>query len=148
MVGTGKHLQGVMKYMTFAKELTFLRVFLTARNLPVTEAKGHATGIHNTSPSNFYCWEQVLWMPAVNAWHDFIFQWLYILTCSKPSPHPQTLGAAHCRHNVVVGGVPFELLSEGDDGLSTQSGGSAIVDQIGVEWVCTIFNGTIINWLI
>ena len=30
MVGTGEHLQGVMKYRTFAKELTFSRVILTA----------------------------------------------------------------------------------------------------------------------
>ena len=79
----------------------------------------------------------------------------FSLTCTKvcihtrlkSPPHPHTVGAAPCRHNVVVGGVSSELLREGDDGHLTQGGGGVPVVQVGVGWVCTIVNGAVIPWL-
>ena len=68
-------------------------------------------------------------------------------TCLEPPLHPHTLGAALCRHNVVVGGVSSESLRENDGGHSTLGGGSVPVDQVGVGWVCTIVNGAGILWL-
>ena len=56
----------------------------------------------------------------------------YLHTCLESPPHPHTLGAAHCRHNVVVCGVSSELLRDGNGCNSTQGGGSVPVDQVGV----------------
>ena len=70
-----------------------------------------------------------------------------LLTCSESPPFPHTLGAAHHRHNVVVGGVPSEPLREGDGCHSTQGGGGVPVDQVGVGWVYTIVNGAGVLWL-
>ena len=67
-----------------------------------------------------------------------------IHTSSKSPPHPHTVGAAPCRHNVVVGGVSSYLLREGDGGLLTQGGGGVPVVQVGVGWVRTIVNGAVI----
>ena len=61
--------------------------------------------------------------------------------------YPHTLGAAHCRHNVVVGGVSSESLRECDGGHSTEGGGRVAVDQVGVGWVCTIVNNAGVSWL-
>ena len=68
-------------------------------------------------------------------------------TRSKSPPHPHTLGAAPCRHNVVVGDVSSEFLREGDDGRSTLGGRGVPVVQVGVGWVCTIVNGVVKPWL-
>ena len=54
-------------------------------------------------------------------------------TCLKSPSYPHTLGAALCRHNIVVGGVSSEPLREGDGGHSTLGGGGVPVDQIGME---------------
>ena len=56
--------------------------------------------------------------------------------------------AAHCRHNVVVGGVPSEPLRERDGSYSTLGGRSVPIDEVGVRWVCTIVNGAVVPWLI
>ena len=69
-------------------------------------------------------------------------------TCLESPPHPHTLGAAHCRHNVVVGGVPSEPLRESDGCQSTLGGSGVPIDQVGVRWVCTIVNGAGVPWLI
>ena len=79
----------------------------------------------------------------------------FSLTCTKvclhtrlkSPPHPHTVGAAPCRHNVVVGGVSSELLRESDGGPSTQGGGGVPVVQLGVGWVCAIVNGAVKPWL-
>ena len=55
--------------------------------------------------------------------------------------------AAHCRHNVVVGGVPSEPLRECDSSHSTLGGGGVPVDQVGVGWICTIVNSAGVPWL-
>ena len=68
-------------------------------------------------------------------------------TCLECPSYPHTLGAALCRHNVVVGGVSSEPLREGDGGHSTLGGGGVPVDQVGVGWVCTIVNGVGVPWL-
>ena len=69
------------------------------------------------------------------------------LTCSKPSTDPHTLGAAHCSDNVVVGSVSSELLREDNSSDSILGGGSVPVVQVGVEWVCTIVNDAVVDWL-
>ena len=69
-------------------------------------------------------------------------------TCLESPPHPHTLGAAHCRHNVVVGGVPSEPLRESDGCQSTLGGSGVPIDEVGVGWVCTIVNGAGVPWLI
>ena len=70
-----------------------------------------------------------------------------IHTSLESSPYPHTLGAAHCRHNVVVSGVSSETLGEVDGGCSIQCGGGVPVNQVGVGWVCTIGNGAGVPWL-
>ena len=55
--------------------------------------------------------------------------------------------AAHYRHSVVVGGVPFKSLRECDGCRSTEGGGHVPKDQVGVGWVCTIVNGAGVPWL-
>ena len=70
-----------------------------------------------------------------------------IYTRSKSPPHPHTLGAAPCRHNVVVGGVSSYLLRQDDSGYLTLGGGGVPVVQVGVGWVCTIVNGAVKLWL-
>ena len=78
---------------------------------------------------------------------------VYTLSCwqlctgLESPPFPHTLGAAQCRHNVVVGGVPSEPLRESDSSHSTLGGGGVPIDQVGVGWVCTILNGTGVPWL-
>ena len=73
---------------------------------------------------------------------------LQLCTCLESPSYPHTMRAAHCRHNVVVGGVPSEPLREGDGGLSTLGGSGVPIDQVGVGWVCTIVNGAGVLWLI
>ena len=68
-------------------------------------------------------------------------------TCLESPWYPHTLGAAHCRHNVAVGGVPFKSLRECDGGHSTEGGGHVPIDQVGVGWVCAIVNGAGVPWL-
>ena len=77
----------------------------------------------------------------------YVYTKALIPTYSKPPPYPHTLRTAHCRHNVVVGGVSSELLREGNGGHSTQCGGGVPVDQVSVGWVCTIVNGAGVPWL-
>ena len=55
--------------------------------------------------------------------------------------------AAYYGHSVVVGGVCSERLREGDGCHSTLGGGGVPVDQVGVGWVCTIFNSAGVPWL-
>jgi len=69
-------------------------------------------------------------------------------TCSKPPPYSHTLGAALCRHSVVVVNVCSKLLREGDVGHSTPGGGGIPVVQVDVGWVCTILDGAVVHWLI
>ena len=69
-------------------------------------------------------------------------------TCLESPSYPHTLGAAHYRHSVVVGGVSSEPLRERDSSHSTLGGGGVPVDQVGVGWVCTIVNGAGVPWLI
>ena len=71
----------------------------------------------------------------------------FISTCLESPPFPHTLGAAHYRHSVVVGGVSSEPLRESDGGHSTLGGGGVPVDQVGVGWVCTIVNSAGVSWL-
>jgi len=73
---------------------------------------------------------------------------IYDCTCLESPLHPLTMRAAHCRHNVVVGGVSSEPLRECDGCHSTLGGGGVPVDQVGVGWVCTIVNGAGVPWLI
>ena len=73
---------------------------------------------------------------------------IYDSTCLESPLYPHTLGAAHCRHSVVVGGVSSEPLRERDSSHSTLGGGGVPVDQVGVGWVCTIVNGAGVPWLI
>ena len=68
-------------------------------------------------------------------------------TCLKSPPHLHTLEVALCRHNVVVGGISFYLLREGDGGHSTLCGRGVPVVQVSVGWVRTILNGAVIPWL-
>ena len=68
-------------------------------------------------------------------------------TCMECPSYPHTLGVALCRYNVVVGSVSSEPLREGDGGHLIQGGGGVPVDQVGVGWVSTIFNGTGVPWL-
>ena len=72
---------------------------------------------------------------------------IYDCTCLESPPFPHTMGAAHCRHNVVVGGVPSKSLRECDGCHSTEGEGRVPVDQVDVGWVCTIVNGASILWL-
>ena len=72
----------------------------------------------------------------------------HVPTSSKPPPYSHTLGAALCRHNVVVVDVSSELLREGDGCNSTQGGGGVPIDQVGIGWICTILNGAVVPWLI
>ena len=65
-----------------------------------------------------------------------------IPTYLKTPPNPHTQRVSFCRHNVVVGGVFFELLREADGCHSTWDVRGVPIDQIGVGWVCTIVNGT------
>ena len=68
-------------------------------------------------------------------------------TCLESPWYPHTLGAAHCRHNVVVGCISSESLRKCDGCHSTEGGGGVTVDQVGVGWVCTIVNGAGVPWL-
>ena len=54
---------------------------------------------------------------------------------------------AFCRRNIVVSGVISESLREGDGGCSTQGGGSVLIHEVGVGWVCTIVNVAVIHWM-
>ena len=73
-------------------------------------------------------------MDAISSYYSFpnVPKFLYPVPTLKSPLHHHTLGAAHCRHNVVVGGVCSELLREGDGCHLTQGGGSVPVDQVGV----------------
>ena len=73
---------------------------------------------------------------------------IYDSTCLEYPSYSLTMRAAHCRHNVVVGGVSSEPLRESDGCHSTLGGGGVPVDQVGVGWICTIVNGAGIPRLI
>ena len=68
-------------------------------------------------------------------------------TCSESLLHPHTLCTAHYQHNVVVVIVFVKLFRESNVGHLTLGGGGVPVDQVGVGWVCTIFNGAVVPWL-
>ena len=86
-------------------------------------------------------------LPVLSTCIWFTHCW-QLCTCFKASLHPHTLGATHCRHNVVVSGGFTEPLREGDGCHLTLGGGGVLVDQVGVRWVCTIVNGADVSWLI
>ena len=69
---------------------------------------------------------------------------MYLPTCLKFPLHSHTVGAALCRHIVVVGGVSSKPLRE--DGVCplAQGGGSVSIDWVSVGWVCTIVNGAVV----
>ena len=68
----------------------------------------------------------------------------HLLTCSESPSHLHTLVSALCRHNVVVVGVSFQLLSEGGGGILIHCGQGVLISQVGVGWVCTILNSAVI----
>ena len=71
----------------------------------------------------------------------------HIPTCSKSSSHPHTLGATHCRDNVVVIGVCHDPLRENDGGHLTMCEGGVTSSEVSIRWVCTICNGAGVPWL-
>ena len=72
---------------------------------------------------------------------------MYLPTCSKSPLCFDTLGAALCRHNVIVDGVCSEFLDECNCSRSTLGGGGIPEYQVSVGWICTIVNGASISWL-
>ena len=70
-----------------------------------------------------------------------------ICTCLKPPLHPHTSGSTISSHNVIVGDVSSDPLRKINGGHLANCQGGVPVVQVGVGWVCTIGNGTVIPLL-